>query len=565
MSFRRFTFALLLVGAALFGLASASAELPSSSVRYLDDGVQRITYRIGPIDVTPGQNRIAYRPLFGAEKPAVDGWLTRLKPDLVNEDGSVPLSSKVMFHHGVWLNLSRKDATTGSFERFYATGEEKTITSFPQGFGYQYKASDTWLLNHMIHNLTPQPMKLYATYTVDFIPAGTPAAEGMKAVTPIWMDVENGGIYPVFDVFRDSGGKDGKFTYPDDAGNPYPSGVEKNKWTVDRDGVLVATAGHVHTGGLYTDLYLERDGAKYAGPKCVRPPVLKQKPVKLRGRKGEARRKALKRNRKLAKRKAKARKRYQSCLDRQPDVEGNKVHLFRSKAHYFEPAGPVSWDMAMLGTRDDWMVEVKKGDVLSTTTTYETKIASWPESMGIMVAYMAEGQTGNDPYKRKVDYPGILIHGHYPENDDHGGKLPLVGPDATSLPDGVAYSGNPLTISDYFYQGADFRLPGASGRPPVVPKGQSIKFQLSDYDLQNEVWHSLTSCKAPCNKSTGIAYPIADGEFQFESGQMGTLPGPNKAPTVDRTWWETPGDLPKGTYTFFCRVHPLMRGAFRVK
>ena len=198
MSFRRFTFALLLVGAALFGPASASAELPSSSVRYLDDGVQRITYRIGPIDVTPGQNRIAYRPLFGAEKPAVDGWLTRLKPDLVNEDGSVPLSSKVMFHHGVWLNLSRKDATTGSFERFYATGEEKTITSFPQGFGYQYKASDTWLLNHMIHNLTPQPMKLYATYTVDFIPAGTPAAEGMKAVTPIWMDVENGGIYPVF-------------------------------------------------------------------------------------------------------------------------------------------------------------------------------------------------------------------------------------------------------------------------------------------------------------------------------------------------------------------------------
>ncbi|MDQ5895503.1 MAG: hypothetical protein QG596_1764, partial [Actinomycetota bacterium] len=63
----------------------------------------------------------------------------------------------------------------------------------------------------------------------------------------------------------------------------------------------------------------------------------------------------------------------------------------------------------------------------------------------------------------------------------------------------------------------------------------------------------------------GISYPIADGKYQFESGQLGTLPGENKAPTVDRTWWETPRNLPQGTYTFFCRVHPLMRGAFRVK
>jgi len=36
-------------------------------------------------------------------------------------------------------------------------------------------------------------------------------------------------------------------------------------------------------------------------------------------------------------------------------------------------------------------------------------------------------------------------------------------------------------------------------------------------------------------------------------------------PTVNRTTWSTPKTLPKGTYTFFCRVHPLMRGAFRVK
>ena len=552
MNSRKFFVLLITLAAVLVLPQTASALLPHSSVHYLDNGAERITYRIGPLTVTPGQNRIDFKPLTGVEKPSVDGWITRIKPNMVNEDGSIPLSSKVMFHHGVWLNLSRRDATSGGQERFFATGEEKTITQFPKGYGYQYKASDLWLLNHMIHNLTPQAMTLYATYTIDFIPADSPAAEGIKPVTPIWMDVENGGLYPVFDVFRHSGGKDGKFTFPDDAKNPYPGGVQKNEWTVDRDGVLLATAGHVHTGGLYTDLNLERPGAKYAGPKCVKPKPLTV--TRVNGKLSKRARKALRKQKERM-------KKYRACQAKMPNVTGDKVHLFRSQAHYFEPAGPVSWDMAMVGSRPDWRPEVKKGDVLSMSATYETKIASWPESMGIMVAYLAEGEKGDNPFRKRVDYRGNLIHGHYEENNDHGGGLPVVGPDPTKLPDGVASEGNPFTISNFVYNGADFRLPGQIGRPPTVKKGDSLSFQLSDYDVDQEIWHSLTSCKTPCNKSTGIAYPIADGKFQFESGQLG-VGGP---PTVERTTWSTPSDLPKGTYTFFCRVHPLMRGAFRVK
>lgn len=547
---------------------TASALLPHSSTKYLGDGVERITYRVGPLTITPGQNRIAYRPISGIEKPDVDGWITRIKPDLVNEDGSVPLSSKVMFHHGVWINYSRRDATAALPERFFATGEEKTIAQFPPGYGYQYKKSDLWILNHMIHNLTPQPMTLYATYTIDFIPADSPAAEGMKAVTPIWMDVDNGSVYPVFDVWRGSGGKDGKFTYPDDAKNPYPDGVQKNEWTVDHDGVLVSSAGHVHSGGLYTDLYLQRAGARYAGPKCVKPKVLAKKPLSLKGVSARSKRAMIRRkNKALAQRKAAARKKYSACKSKQPNVNGDKVHLYRSRVKYFEPAGPVSWDMAMYGSPKNWMVQVKKGDVLSTSATYETKIASWPESMGIMIVYMADGDTtGRNPYKTRVDYKGNLIHGHYKENSDHGGGLPLVGRDPTKLPDGAAAGSNPFVISDFVYNGADFRLPGAAGRPPTVKQGKSMRFELSDDDVGQQIWHSLTSCKTPCNRSTGIAYPIADGKFQFESGQLGDLPGTgdDDAPTVGRTYWQTPKNLPKGTYTFFCRIHPLMRGAFRV-
>ena len=560
MKLRHLPILLIALAATLVLPQSASALLPSSSTQYLDNGVQRITYRVGPLNVTPGQNRISFKPVTGEEKPAVDGWMLRLKPDLVNEDGSVPLSSRVMFHHGVWLNFSRQDATSSGPERFYATGEEKTITQFPKGYGYEYKASDNWVLNHMIHNLVPDPMTLYATYTVDFIPADSPAANGIKPVTPIWMDVENGsGLYPVFDVWRGSGGKDGKFTYPDDADNAYPNGEAENRWTVDRDGVLLATAGHVHTGGLYTDLYLQRPGAKYQGPKCRKPA-----PITVRGLKGlspKVKRRVRKTNNKKIRKYKKKLKKYRACGKKQPKVKGSKVHLYRSKAHYFGNRPPVSWDMAMFGTDKNWRVQVKKGDVLSTTATYETKIASWPESMGIMVVYMAENEKGTNPYRKRVNFPGRLNHGRYEENRDHGGGLPVVGPDPARLPDGASSGASPFIISDFVYNGADFRLPGALGRPPVVDEGKRLTFKLSDSDVDQEMWHSLTSCKAPCNRSTGISYPIPDGKFQFDSGQLG-IGGP---PTVGRTGWSTPSDLPRGTYTFFCRIHPLMRGAFRVK
>ncbi len=35
--------------------------------------------------------------------------------------------------------------------------------------------------------------------------------------------------------------------------------------------------------------------------------------------------------------------------------------------------------------------------------------------------------------------------------------------------------------------------------------------------------------------------------------------------SLKRRTWETPSDLPPGTYTSFCRIHPVMRGAVRVK
>lgn len=566
-------------------LLAPPAEATTSATRHLAGGVERTTYMVGPIDVTSGQNRIAYKPITGSEKPSESGWITRIKPNLVRADGSIPLSSKVMFHHGVWINAS----APARDRLFFATGEEKTQVEFPDGYGLRYKASDTWILNHMLHNLEPEPMELFVTYTIDFIPDSSPAAAGMTPVRPIWMDVESG-IYPVFDVLRGSGGPDGKFTYPEDADDPYPPGWQKNEKTIPQDGVLVSTAGHVHSGGLWTDLYLKRDGAGYAGPTCQAPNDLEPRLNKLKRKKkrlvrrqksirkklrqtrlrnratirskrkvGKLRRKAAKKLKRLRARDSAARRIYRACTDTQPRVDGNRVRLFRSRVKYFEPRGPVSWDMAMYNTDQDWRVAVKKGDTLELQATYETERASWYESMGINVVYWAEEPGGDNPYETRVDQAGVLNHGHYTENDDHGGTGPEVGPDPTTLPDGLA-SGGPFKIGGFSYGAGNFRLPGSLGRPPVVKKGESFTFELAASDAGQEIWHSLTSCKAPCNKSTGIGYPIPDGRVQFDSGQLGTG-GP---PTVERDTWSTPKDLPVGTYTFFCRIHPLMRGAIRV-
>jgi plastocyanin len=40
--------------------------------------------------------------------------------------------------------------------------------------------------------------------------------------------------------------------------------------------------------------------------------------------------------------------------------------------------------------------------------------------------------------------------------------------------------------------------------------------------------------------------------------------GDDGEPTAGRVTWQTPTDLSSGTYTYFCRIHPSMRGAFRV-
>ncbi|MEA2177034.1 MAG: hypothetical protein QOG77_331, partial [Solirubrobacteraceae bacterium] len=386
----------------------------------------------------------------------------------------------------------------------FAAGEEKTITQFPRGFGYRYDPKDPWLLNYMLHNLEPTRAQVYLTWDIDFVPAAAAAKAGIKEVQPLWMDVGKGS-YPVFDVHR-NWGTNGRYTFPEQARGAERAKIgEGQHIRIPFDMTLVAAGGHVHPGGLFVDL---------------------------------------------------------------DSTRGDRTrNVFRSEAKYYEPAGAVSWDASMTFTKPDWRVAVAKGDTLSVSATYDTTRASWYEVMGIMdpVWFSVDPSVkGVDPFAERVDTRGVVTHGHLAENDNHGGAGRAAFPDVLGTMAGTRVP--KVSIKQFVYGQGDLGGAGSAGRLPTVRQGGSLTFRNLDspkgQDPALAIYHTITGCKAPCNQATGIAYPIANGTT-FDSGELGYGP-PDATAAANRIEWNTPKTLSAGDYTYFCRVHPFMRGAFRV-
>jgi plastocyanin len=466
------------------------ADKPDAIPHVEYEGMEQLTYCVRA-EVKPGQNiiRLAGTDLF----PDEPGYITRFDPELVYADGSVPRVDVLHLHHAVWI-------VNGSPQ--FATGEEKTIVQAPQGFGWRTLPSHNWLLNDMLHDLVAAPAEVYIVWRIDFVPDDAPGAEGIQQVRTRWMDVV-GGIYPVFDSLRGMG-EGGRYTFPDDA-----TGADQDlvgptqKWTVQTPTTLIGTAGHLHPGGLNTQLRVTRDGMTKT--------------------------------------------------------------LFTSRAHYFEPAGPVSWDVAMGATTPEWRVELQPGDQLSVHTTYDVSKADWYEGMGIMpvMVYAGTDVGGEDAFSANIPQTEQRTHSHLAENDNHGGAATGL-PDPSQLPSAPAPSG-PVEIDDFLYEPGD--LTTSAVNPPTVRPGDSLDFLSQDVAPAENAYHTITSCKAPCNRATGIAYPIANGPVTFDSGQLGfnaNAPQNWGAPAADRDTWTAPDNLKQGTYNYFCRIHPFMRGSFRV-
>ncbi len=217
--------------AALPGTASAdpgTAGAPAGTVT---------TVRIGPFVLPPASTPKVptfneFRP--DVPKPCEDCFLTSIEPRLVFEDGSrADMANGVMLHHLLIAEPGQDDVTCGRTDglgmvgrRLFATGDERTALTLPDGFGFR-AAPGPWIALMDLMNHNTESKVVYFEAVVHHVPASTP---GMKPVTPVWLDMDN---------CRTS-------MYSVPAG---PSATTWS-WTSTLTGRIVAGEGHVHGGGV---------------------------------------------------------------------------------------------------------------------------------------------------------------------------------------------------------------------------------------------------------------------------------------------------------------------------
>jgi plastocyanin len=220
---------------------------------------------------------------------------------------------------------------------------------------------------------------------------------------------------------------------------------------------------------------------------------------------------------------------------------------------------------------------------VSINATYDVSKASWYESMGILpLAFSsAPDPAAADPFDEPgrfnamFDAGGIVTHGPLPENADKKARKNLKLPDPRDLRSkGKRVPPGGIEIKSFVYSKGGYsatrNFPTRLMRPPSVKPGTRVTFTnldaLPGTPDSEQVWHSVTSCKAPCNKGSGIGYPLASGPIKFDSGQLGfgTLASAGVT-TQSNTYTTPPLTKPGKTYTYFCRIHPFMRGSIRVR
>jgi plastocyanin len=514
---------------------------------------ERLRFSFGPIAVKPGQNDVLVEPVK-IEKPMRDGYITRIEPNLVDPNGNVPPTEQVHLHHGTWLSVPNYGSGP-----FFASGEEKTIAPFPRGYGMPVKATDQWFLLYMVHSAVQEPMTLYITYDVDFVPQDEAEKLGLKPAYPVWLDVRPS-AYPVFNTQRDYGGKDGTCTWPKEkcadfdpwgdefVGQGRPGNGKGKDFKLPArgesigrienftGGTLIGIGGHVHPGGLQNEIDLVR--------------------------------------------------------------RGKERRIYTGRAAYWRRSGrarpggpPNSWDYSMRVTGlPYWGVHVKPGDKLRSNATYDTTIQSTYENMGIAVTLLVPNREngkpqapGVDPFKAQRDRSkkcksggltgkretlcdqGLLpTHGPLPENNNAGGA---------GAAEWNAKRGSPtgnVTIADFLYVPGDLSMIEMTG-VPTVSVGETLDFRNVD---GHTIYHTVTSCEFPCLGSTGVAFPLSDGRtskgrsVDFDSGELG-IGAPAIGPAKQTLDWGLPvtekeGYEPGEIVTYFCRIHPSMRGAFEV-
>ena len=265
-------------------------------------------------------------------------------------------------------------------------------------------------------------------------------------------------------------GQDGRYTFPDDA-----RGAERRKIgsqqriTMPEDVTLVAAGGHVHPGGLYVDL---------------------------------------------------------KAVARRPDDDDLPL-----RGEVLRAGGRRSWDASMTftkpglaGRHPQGRRAERLGDVRHLARVV---VRGHGDHRPALVHDDADRRRARSVRAGRSTAHGEVTHGHLPENDNHGGTGRAT---TRRRPPAAVRARRParVDIKSFVYALGDLSSSGAKQRPPTVRPGGTLTFRNLDsprgQDPATAIYHTITACKAPCNKSTGIAYPLADASRPFDSGELGFGP-----------------------------------------
>jgi hypothetical protein len=229
--------------------APAAPEAPVSAAQAQATQTTKRTY--GPFnapaapdnpDGTHGHAHTGNQFAFGVQKPCSDCYITSMKADLKYTDGrQAGYSTNHQLHHMVLFNSEWGKVDPTCFvgfpfplglmfgQRFFASGDERTVIDMPAGYGYRV-GSGSFNLIYELMSMTDQAMPLNIEMTYEWVPASTP---GITNVEPIWLDVAQCGFSTV----------------------SAPQGPSTNSWTwtVNRPGRIVRIGGHIHDGGIRTE------------------------------------------------------------------------------------------------------------------------------------------------------------------------------------------------------------------------------------------------------------------------------------------------------------------------
>lgn len=564
-------------------------------------GVERsMTFYYGPFTIPPGQdiNRVT------ADVPVQGGFLTSVQANVYDaETGARPSNQDMHIHHAHWFRMSEDpsdDYYVSGGDLFgiswvFGTGEERTkgdldARSQAEGedgpsYGIFIEPGQPQALIYMLHNKNAVTRNVYVALDVQFIygsaddirnaPADCgplPLEEGEACRAGEDLRHLHGKLWGnTFDVPRNfeawAAGQESLFVRgPDDSGSMM--------FTASSDGTGLGTAGHLHPNGI--DVIIANMGP--AGSGC------------------EA----------------------DADGDGRPGITLAVSHKFEQV-----PGITSSEEYQMGVTQDGWRTPVRAGDRIAQFGTYLNHEFASYEAMSFAGFYVdrqappaphdadcstPEGQaaffeasraylidqgtpipfTDMATYRADVietklndDWKGRVSHGHCGWPDDVTTEDDESKPcDDPSKPTPAAGAGRAVTevhIADFLYVPGDHSLSGQLGAPARVVQGGKLLFINEDVGIG--VRHSVTSCKFPCNGKYVANYPHPDG--YFDSDKMGNLDyidgglvatggthevagytysGPGVPDAAHPEWELDTETLEPGMYSYYCRIHPWMRG-----